>query len=68
MATIFFIHRSLYFVSRAKVLKPYLNAGRWISLAINPYANLTSVFFTALEEAEVGVDCGDENINQSSEM
>jgi hypothetical protein len=45
-------------------LKPYLNAARWISPAINPFANLTSVFFTAMEEAEVG----DEDVNQSSEM
>jgi hypothetical protein len=51
-------------ISRAEALKPYLNAGRWISPAINPFANLTSVFFTALEDAEVE----DEDVNQSSEM
>ena len=51
-------------ISRAEALKPYLNTGHWISPAINPFANLTSVFFMAMDEAEVG----DEDVNQSSEM
>jgi hypothetical protein len=41
---------------RAEVLKPYLNAARWIPLAIDPYANLMAVFFTALQQDGVGVD------------
>ena len=48
---------------RASVLKPYINAGRWISPAINPFANLTSVFFTTME-----TDVEEEDVNQSSEM
>jgi hypothetical protein len=50
---------------RAEVLKPYLNTAHWIPLAINPYANLTAVFFTALEEDGVGVD---EDLEEPSEM
>jgi hypothetical protein len=49
---------------RADVLKPYLSAARWIPLAINPYANLTAVFFTALEEESVE----DEDLEEPSEM
>jgi hypothetical protein len=45
-------------------LKPLINAGRWISPAINPFANLTSVFFTAMQEEDIG----EEDINQLSEM
>ena len=52
------------FVSRAKALKPYLKAGRWISPAINPFANLTSVFFSAMQV----IDIEDEDVTQSSEM
>jgi hypothetical protein len=47
----------------AKALKPYLRAARWIPLAINPYANLTPVFFTGLEQ-----DGDEEDINETSEM
>jgi hypothetical protein len=50
-----------------EVLKPYLNAARWIRLAINPYGNLTAVFFTALEEDGVGVD-EDLELEEPSEM
>jgi hypothetical protein len=49
------------------VLKPYLNAARWIPLAINPYGNLTAVFFTALEGDGVGVD-EDLELEEPSEM
>ena len=49
---------------RAEVLKPYLNAAHWIPLAINRYANLMAVFFTALEEDGVGVD---EDLEEPSE-
>ena len=52
------------FVSRAKALKPYLKAGHWISPAINPFANLTSVFFSAMQV----IDIEDEDVTQSSEM
>lgn len=52
---------------RADVLKPYLSAARWIPLAINPYANLTAVFFTALEEEGIQGH-GEEDLEQSSEM
>jgi hypothetical protein len=52
----------LLFIRRAQALKPFLHAGRWIPLAINPYANLVSVFFTALGQE------ADEDLNQSSEM
>jgi hypothetical protein len=50
-------------VRRAKALKPYLGAARWIPLAINPFANITAVFFTALEE-----DGADEDLVEPSEM
>jgi hypothetical protein len=46
-----------------RTFKHYLKAGRWISPAINPFANLTSVFFTAMQ-----ADVEDEDVNQSSEM
>jgi hypothetical protein len=49
---------------RADALKPYLNAAHWIPLAINPYANLTAVFFTALKEEDVE----DEDLTKPSEM
>lgn len=48
---------------RADALKPYLTVARWIPLAINPYANITSVFFTGMEQ-----DAEDEDVTQSSEM
>jgi hypothetical protein len=49
-------------------LKPYrLNAARWIPLAINPYGNLTAIFFTALEGDGVGVD-EDLELEEPSEM
>ena len=49
---------------RAEVLKPYLSAARWIPLGINPYANLTAVFFTALEEEGIQ----GEDLEEPSEM
>lgn len=54
----------LLHTGRADILKPYLSAARWIPLAINPYANLTTVFFTALEEEGIQ----DEELEQCSEM
>ena len=48
---------------RADTLKLYLSVSRWIPLAINPYANITAVFFTGMEE-----DVGDEDVTQSSDM
>jgi hypothetical protein len=51
------------FVLSAEALRPYLRAARWVPLAINPYANLTAVFFTGLEE-----DPEDEDVAESSEM
>jgi hypothetical protein len=52
---------------RDNALKPYLSAARWIPLAINPYANLTAVFFTALEEE--GIDSvEDEDLTEPSAM
>jgi hypothetical protein len=47
---------------RARALQPYLRAARWISLGINPYANLMGVFFTALQED------GEEDRTEPSEM
>ena len=62
---LFFLFRILTLhMHRAEVLKPYLNAAHWIALTINPYANLTAVFFTVLEEE--GVE--DEDLTESSEM
>ena len=49
------------------MLKPYLSAACWIPLAINPYANLTAVFFTALQE-EGTVAIEDEDLEEPSEM
>ena len=48
---------------RAEVLKPYLSAAHWIPLAIHPYANLTAVFFTALQE-----EGHEEDLEEPSEM
>lgn len=48
---------------RAKALKPYLSAARWIPLAINPYANLMAVFFSGMQQ-----DPEDEDITEPSEM
>ncbi|KAF8800073.1 hypothetical protein BYT27DRAFT_7263217 [Phlegmacium glaucopus] len=48
---------------KAEALKPYLTVAQWIPLAINPYVNLTSVFFAGMEE-----DAKDEDLTQSSEM
>ena len=53
----------LFFISRADILKPFLTAGHWISPGINPFANITSVFFTAMQ-----ADIGEEDVVQSSEM
>ena len=54
----------MFYMHRAKVLKPYLSAAHWIPLSINPYANLMAVFFTALEEEGVQ----DEDLEKPSEM
>ena len=48
---------------RADTLKLYLSVSWWIPLAINPYANITAVFFTGMED-----DVGDEDVTQSSDM
>jgi hypothetical protein len=57
------LHRYSLLLCRAKALKPYLSAARWIPLGISLYANLTAVFFTGMEE-----DPEDEDIGQPSEM
>jgi hypothetical protein len=49
------------------VLKPILLAARWISPSIHPYANLTSVFFTGLDQHDAEDD-EDEDTAQPSEM
>lgn len=46
------------------MLKPYLHAARWIALGINPYCNITAVFFAALEEDELR----DQDLHEPSEM
>jgi hypothetical protein len=48
---------------RADALKLYLAAARWIPLGINPYANLTAVFFSGMDE-----DAEDEDLTEPSEM
>jgi hypothetical protein len=47
---------------RAKALKPYLSAARWIPLGINPYANLTAVFFSGMEQDP------EDDVTEPSEM
>jgi hypothetical protein len=50
-------------IYRSEALKPYLSAARWIPLGINPYANLTAVFFSGMQQ-----DPEDEEVRQPSEM
>ena len=59
----YFLHTLMLLTCRADTLKPYLSVSWWILLAINPYANITAVFFTGMEE-----DVGDEDVTQSSDM
>ena len=54
----------MFYMYRAKVLKPYLSAACWIPLSINPYANLMAVFFTTFEEEGIQ----DEDLEEPSEM
>jgi hypothetical protein len=61
----YLIYAYIYSLNRDVSLKIYLNAARWISLAIHPYANLTAVFFTGLEE---DMSEEDRDVRQSSEM
>jgi hypothetical protein len=61
--TLHVLYKYSPFLCRAAALKPYLSAARWIPLGINPYANLTAVFFSGMEQ-----DPEDEDTRQSSEM
>ena len=54
----------MFYMHRAKVLKLYLSAAHWIPLSINPYVNLTAMFFTTLEEEGVQ----DEDLEEPSEI
>lgn len=54
------MHILILFIHRAPALKSYLQASRWIPLAIHPYANLTAVFLASLEQdPEEGDDMPD---------
>jgi len=59
------VHIFNRFIHSAPALKPYRHAARWIPLGINPFANLTAVFFTGLEE-EIEVE--EEDVTEPSEM
>ena len=50
-------------ICRAPALKLYLHVAHWIPLGINPYANLTTVFFTRLDK-----DAEDEDVMESLEL
>ena len=50
-------------IRRAPALKLYLHVAHWIPLRINLYANLTTVFFTGLDE-----DAEDKDVTEGSEL